>query len=83
MLLGLGAGWLAEEFQALGMDFARRGSAVEGGLRLLREAWKGQPAPGTYGPVDHGRPGRRRSCAGARRGGEVHEELYAAWVEPV
>lgn len=48
--LGVGAGWLAEEFDALGVDFAARGQAMDGGLRLLREAWTGQPAPGRYGP---------------------------------
>jgi alkanesulfonate monooxygenase SsuD/methylene tetrahydromethanopterin reductase-like flavin-dependent oxidoreductase (luciferase family) len=49
-LLGLGAGWMAEEFEALGVDFADRGRAMEGGLRLLRAAWTGEPEPGEYGP---------------------------------
>lgn len=49
-LLGLGAGWMAEEFAALGVDFADRGRAMDGGLRLLRAAWTGEPAPGEYGP---------------------------------
>lgn len=50
ILLGVGAGWLAEEFEALGQDFASRGKAVEGSLQLLRQAWTGQPAAGEYGP---------------------------------
>jgi probable F420-dependent oxidoreductase len=49
-LLGVGAGWLAEEFEALGVDFAARGQAMDGGLRLLRAAWTGEPEPGEYGP---------------------------------
>lgn len=49
-LLGVGAGWMAEEFEALGVDFAARGRAMEGGLRLLRAAWTGEPEPGEYGP---------------------------------
>lgn len=49
-LLGLGAGWMAEEFEALGADFAARGRAMDGGLRLLRAAWTGELEPGEYGP---------------------------------
>src|SRR5690606_14002028 len=50
VLLGLGAGWMAEEFDALGVDFDARGQAMDGGLKLLRACWTGQPEPGTYGP---------------------------------
>lgn len=50
VLLGVGSGWLAEEFAALGADFAGRGRAMDGGLRLLRAAWTGEPEPGEYGP---------------------------------
>lgn len=48
--LGVGAGWLAEEFDALGIEFSARGKAMDGGLRLLRQAWTGAPSPGDYGP---------------------------------
>lgn len=52
MLLGLGAGWLTEEMTALGADPTRRGVAVDEGLRLMRAAWTGHAAAGTYGPYD-------------------------------
>lgn len=46
-VLGLGAGWLREEFDALGYDFASRADRLERGVATLREAWTGSltPAP--------------------------------------
>jgi probable F420-dependent oxidoreductase len=49
--LGVGAGWLAEEFVVLGVDFATRGRRMDAGLRLLREVWTGHPSPGVYGEL--------------------------------
>jgi probable F420-dependent oxidoreductase len=48
--LGVGAGWLAEEFVALSAQFESRGRAVDGALALLRAAWTGSPPAGEYGP---------------------------------
>jgi probable F420-dependent oxidoreductase len=42
--LGIGAGWLAEEFEALDMPFERRGARMDEWVALLRECWKGTPA---------------------------------------
>jgi probable F420-dependent oxidoreductase len=39
--LGLGAGWLAEEFAALGVPFAARGRRLVDGIGVLRECWTG------------------------------------------
>ncbi len=39
LMLGLGAGWLREEFEALGVDFARRGARTDDYLQALRKAW--------------------------------------------
>ncbi|CAM3589536.1 TIGR03619 family F420-dependent LLM class oxidoreductase [Smaragdicoccus niigatensis] len=48
--LGIGAGWLAEEFEALGVPFDERGKRTDAGIALLREVWTGAPAAGDYGP---------------------------------
>lgn len=41
--LGAGAGWYAEEFEALGIDFERRGKRFDESLELLRRCWTGRP----------------------------------------
>ncbi len=38
-ILGVAAGWLEEEFQALGLSFKDRGAMLDEGLAVLREAW--------------------------------------------
>ena len=40
--LGVGAGWLAEEFAALGVPFERRGARMDEWIAILRECWKGR-----------------------------------------
>jgi alkanesulfonate monooxygenase SsuD/methylene tetrahydromethanopterin reductase-like flavin-dependent oxidoreductase (luciferase family) len=45
-MLGIGAGWLREEFDALDVPFGDRGSRLEETLAVLRSAWTG-------GPFDH------------------------------
>jgi probable F420-dependent oxidoreductase len=45
-MLGVGAGWLREEFDALGVPFGERGSRLEETLTVLRSALRG-------GPFDH------------------------------
>ena len=39
--LGMGAGWLAEEFAALGIPFAERGGRLDEAVEILRKAFKG------------------------------------------
>lgn len=75
IVLGAGAGWMAEEFAALGLDFGARGAAMDGGLALLRAAWEGAPPAGKYGPYDlppgvHCRPTPVRSPVPLYFGGE-------------
>lgn len=43
--LGVGAGWLREEFEALGAPFEDRGARIEEWIAVLRECWSGRPAP--------------------------------------
>jgi probable F420-dependent oxidoreductase len=44
VLLGLGSGWLREEFDALGVPFAERGRRLEEIAQILRKAWD----PGSF-----------------------------------
>ena len=39
MVLGIGVGWSASEFAALGMNFANRGDRIEEQVELLRRLW--------------------------------------------
>ena len=42
--LGIGAGWSAEEFAALGVPFARRGARMADYVRAIRAAWSQEVA---------------------------------------
>jgi len=48
--LGVGAGWLREEFEVLGSEFDNRGPRLEEWIGLLRSCWTGRPAP-SEGPT--------------------------------
>ena len=39
--LGVGSGWLAEEFAALGQDFATRGLRMDESIEIMRRIWRG------------------------------------------
>jgi probable F420-dependent oxidoreductase len=42
-LLGVGSGWLQEEFDALGVPFSERGRRFDETVEVLRRAWAGGP----------------------------------------
>lgn len=44
IVLGLGNGWMREEFDAVGVPFERRGARFDEYIRALRAIWSGQPA---------------------------------------
>jgi probable F420-dependent oxidoreductase len=44
LLLGVGAGWLREEFEALGVDFDSRGPRLSESIEAMRALWAGGPA---------------------------------------
>lgn len=44
LTLGVGAGWLKEEFDALGIPFDKRGRRLDDHISALRAAWGAQPA---------------------------------------
>lgn len=40
VILGIGSGWMKEEFESLGIDFHRRGALTDEALQALRALWK-------------------------------------------
>jgi probable F420-dependent oxidoreductase len=56
-ILGLGCGYLEDEFAALGVDFAERNELFDEALQVMRLAWSGEP-------VDYG--GRHFTARGIR-----------------
>lgn len=48
VILGVGAGWIPEEFEALGADFRRRGRHLDEAIRVLRVLWT-EPRPAFRG----------------------------------
>ena len=44
VMLGCGAGWIREEYDALGVDFATRGKRYDEMIDVLRKAWTGEMA---------------------------------------
>lgn len=44
IVLGIGTGWMEEEFLALGVPFARRGDRLTEYLQALRSIWSGAPS---------------------------------------
>lgn len=57
LLLGIGIGWLKEEFDALGIPFAERAPRTDETVRAMRSLWKGEAEAFeseyfSWGPVD-------------------------------
>lgn len=44
VVLGVGAGWMREEFELLGQDFEQRGSRMDEDIAVLRALWSGPAA---------------------------------------
>jgi probable F420-dependent oxidoreductase len=44
MMLGIGSGWLAEEFEALGLDWHKRGAMTDESIQSLRALWRENPS---------------------------------------
>jgi probable F420-dependent oxidoreductase len=42
-IMGVGIGWLEEEFDALGIPFAERAARTEEGVRAIRSLWRPEP----------------------------------------
>jgi probable F420-dependent oxidoreductase len=83
VILGVGSGWMREEYDLLGVPFAERGGRTDAAVAFLRACWSGAPGP-IDGPFDrlpagvffHPAPARRipvlvggMSAAALRRAG--------------
>jgi probable F420-dependent oxidoreductase len=44
LILGVGAGWMREEFEALGLDASERGARLDEYIDVLRTLWREDPA---------------------------------------
>lgn len=45
LVLGVGTGWLREEFEALGADFEHRGAVLDEWIGIMRDCWTGTAGP--------------------------------------
>lgn len=43
LILGVGSGYMREEFDALGIDFAERNDLVDEAIDVMKKAWTGEP----------------------------------------
>ncbi|HEX3899631.1 MAG TPA: LLM class flavin-dependent oxidoreductase [Mycobacteriales bacterium] len=43
LIVGVGAGYMPEDFEHFGLDVANRGALTDEGIDILRLAWQGQP----------------------------------------
>jgi len=50
VLLGIGVGWLAEEFATLGVPFAERGERTDEYVAAMRALWRGRGEPSEGAP---------------------------------
>ena len=48
IIVGAGAGWLAEEFEALGVPFETRGKRLDEWIEILHDVWTGRPQAVSY-----------------------------------
>lgn len=55
LVLGVGVGWLREEFEALDADFEARGAVLDEWLSIARRCWTGtvEPFDGRYYKLEH------------------------------
>lgn len=53
LTLGLGAGYVTEEFAAVGADFHRRGRDFDAAIASIRESWSGQAFASSDGGPTH------------------------------
>lgn len=91
-VLGVGAGWLEEEFDAIGVPFHERGAILDDHIGALRSLWSGAPASykGTYSSFEQlwSRPAPvhgtvpivvgGHSKAAARRAGRLGDGFWPA-----
>jgi alkanesulfonate monooxygenase SsuD/methylene tetrahydromethanopterin reductase-like flavin-dependent oxidoreductase (luciferase family) len=98
VILGIGSGWLKEEFDSLGLDFHQRGARTDEAIKSLRALWSPEAASSfhgrhfSFGPVKcfpkpvqkHGVPIviGGHSPAAAKRAGRYGDGFFPAIAEP-
>ena len=96
MLLGIGVGWLKEEFDALGVPFADRGARTDDYVAAMRALWTAEGPASYHGPfVDFERMWCRPRPKGdipvivggqtklaARRAGRLGDGYFPARAQP-
>jgi probable F420-dependent oxidoreductase len=45
IVMGVGAGWMEEEFEAIGVPYESRGRRLDESIELMRQCWLGAPEP--------------------------------------
>jgi probable F420-dependent oxidoreductase len=48
IIIGTGAGWLAEEFEAVGVPFETRGKRLDEWIDIMHDVWTGRPQEASY-----------------------------------
>ncbi len=97
-ILGIGSGWLKEEFDSLGLDFRRRGARTDEAIQSLRALWSPDAASSfhgrhfNFGPVKcFPKPVQKggvpivvggHSPAAARRAGRFGDGFFPAISDP-
>ncbi|GBD25575.1 Alkanal monooxygenase alpha chain [bacterium HR30] len=96
-ILGIGSGWLAEEFATVGVPFEERGARTDEAIRAIRTLW--QPGPQSFegkffrwGPVESNpkpiqQPGvpiviGGHSAPAARRAARLGDGFFPAFSDP-
>jgi probable F420-dependent oxidoreductase len=82
VILGVGAGYLEGEFAAVGADFDNRNNVLDDAIRVMRQAWSGEPLDGVLSlPRPVQRPGPPVWIGGnSRRAIRRAVELGDGWV---
>lgn len=52
IVIGTGAGWLAEEFEAIGVPFETRGKRLDEWIEIINDVWTGRPQAAEYEHYD-------------------------------
>ena len=98
VILGIGSGWLKEEFDSLGLDFHQRGARTDEAIKSLRALWSPEAASSfhgkhfSFGPVKcFPKPIQKdgvpiviggHSRAAAKRAGRYGNGFFPAIAEP-
>jgi probable F420-dependent oxidoreductase len=96
VILGIGSGWMKEEFEAVDVDFSTRGARTDESIQAMRALWNDTPASfhGKYyhfhdvkslpKPVNKAVPIHvgGHSAAAARRAGRYGDGFFPTIVQP-